>query len=79
MAQHPQRAELHAVKWRAEPETLKPRSFEIKHDPSVGFYFFVFKNGQCIRDHLQDSLEIAIEAGFENYGVPKDAWEEVEE
>jgi len=66
------------MKWRAESESLKPRSYEIKHDPLVGFYLYVFEAGQCIRDHLQDSLEIAFEAALEDYDVPKDAWKKIE-
>jgi len=67
------------MKWRATPSKLEPRSFEIKQDPFVGFYLYVFENGKCIRDHLQDSFEIAVESAMEDYDVPKDAWREVEE
>ncbi len=67
------------MKWRAEPEALKPRSFEIKCDPIVGFYLYVFEEGKCVRDHLQDSFEIAIESALEDYDVPKDAWRKVED
>jgi hypothetical protein len=62
------------MKWRAEPEFLKPRSFEIRRDPSVGYYLYVFEEGRCIRDHLQDTFEIAVESALEDYDVPKDAW-----
>jgi len=67
------------MKWRAESEALKPRSFEIKHDPLVGFYLYVFENGKCIRDHLQDTFEIAIDSASEDYDVPKTAWRKMEE
>ncbi len=67
------------MKWCVESEALMPRNFEIKHDPLVGFYLYVFENGKCIRDHLQDTLEIAIESAFEDYDVPKDAWRKAEE
>lgn len=67
------------MKWRAEQESLKPRSFEIKQEPSVGFYLFVLENGRCVRDELQDSFEIAIESARESYGVPLGAWEIVED
>ena len=66
------------MKWHAQPENLKPKRFEIEHDPIVGFYLYVFENGNCIQDHLQDTLEIAIETAMEDYDVPKDAWREVE-
>ena len=65
------------MKWRADSEFLKPRHYEIKHDPLVGFYLYVFEGDRCVRDHLQDTLEIAIESALEDYGVPKDAWRKV--
>jgi hypothetical protein len=67
------------MKWRANPKALEPRSFEIKHDPLVGFYLYVFESGKCIRDHLQDTFEIAVESAMEDYDVPEDAWRKVEE
>jgi hypothetical protein len=65
------------MKWRADSESLRPRYYEIKHDPPVGFYLYVFERGRCVEDHLQDSLEIAIDSALEDYGVPKDAWVKV--
>lgn len=67
------------MKWIAQPDSLKPRRFEIKHDPLAGCYLYVFENEKCIRDHLQDTLEFAIESAFDDYDVPKDAWKKVEE
>lgn len=67
------------MKWCADCESLKPRYYEIKHDPLVGFYLYVFEGGECVRDHLQDTLEVAIESALEDYDVPKDAWRKVEE
>ncbi len=67
------------MKWRATPESLKPRTFEIVADPFAGYYLYVFEEGRCIRDHLQDSFEIAVESALEDYHVPKDAWRMVEE
>ena len=66
------------MKWRADSESLKPRSYEIKHDPLVGFYLYVFQGDRCVRDHLQDTLEIAMESALVDYDVPKDVWREVE-
>ncbi len=66
------------MKWRANSESLKPRRYEIKHDPSAGFYLYVFEGDKCISDHLQDTLEIAMECAWEDYGVPKNVWEKVE-
>jgi hypothetical protein len=67
------------MKWISEPRHLTSRHFEIKHDPFAGFYLYVFENGKCVRDHLQDSLEIAIESALEDYGVPEDTWKKIEE
>ncbi len=67
------------MKWRAQPENLKPKRFEIQHDPTVGFYLYVVVGGICIRDHLQDTFEAAIESAMEDYNVPKGAWTEVED
>lgn len=66
------------MKWRADSESLKPRHYEIKHDPRVGFYLYVFEGAKCVRDHLQDTLEAAIDAALEDYCVPREAWREVE-
>ena len=67
------------MKWRANPDFLTPRHFEIKHDPLAGFYLYVYDGERCVRDDLQDSLEIAIECALEDYNVPKDAWIKVEQ
>lgn len=67
------------MKWRAKSESLKPRYFEIKEDPAAGYYLYVFEGNKCIYDHLQDSFEIAVECALEDYGVPKNAWEEIED
>ena len=66
------------MKLFAEPENLKPRRFVIKQDEAVGFYLYVYENERCIRDHLQDTLELAIEAAFEDYGVPTQSWKEID-
>lgn len=62
------------MKWRANCESYASRHFEIIYDPLAGFYFFVFEKGKCIRDDLQDTLEIAMECALEGYGIPKNAW-----
>jgi hypothetical protein len=67
------------MKWVADAKPLRPRRYEIKHDPSAGYYLFVYENDKCIRDHLQDTLEIVMECALEDYGVPKDLWRKVEE
>lgn len=66
------------MKWRANPESLKLRRYDIKHDPNIGFYLYVFENDKCITDYLQDTLELAMECALEDFGVPKGSWEKVE-
>ena len=67
------------MRWRAHLDTDSSRSYEIKKDLLAGFYFYVFEDNKCIRDHLQDTFEIAIECAWEDYGVPMDAWEKVDD
>jgi len=66
------------MKWIANTSPSKSQSYEIKHDPFVGFYLYVFEEEKCIHDHLQDTLEIAMECAWEDYGVPKNAWKKLE-
>ena len=67
------------MKWSANSESLKSRCYEIKYDPFTGFYFYVFEENVCIRDYLQDTLEIAMDSALEDYGVPKSAWKRAKE
>ncbi len=63
------------MKWQAKLKCFPQIYYEIKRGPSVGFYLYVFQNGKCIHDYLQDTLELAIEFAWEDFGVPKNAWE----
>jgi len=65
--------------WQAKTPSLIPMSYEIKYDPAAGFYFYVFKNNLCIKDYLQDTLDIAIEMAWEDFGVPKNVWKKVKD
>ena len=67
------------MRWLVNTFSPKSQSYEIKHDPSVGFYLYVFEGNKCIRDHLQDTLEMAMECAWEDYGVPKSAWKKIED
>lgn len=67
------------MKWLANFESLNHRHYEIQHDPSAGFYLYVFEENRCIYDQLQDTLEIAMECAWEDYGVPKYAWIKVDD
>ena len=65
------------MKWHAKLDSLTPRHYEIKYDPLIGFYLYVFEDGKCIRDYLQDTLDLAMECAWEDCGVPKEAWKKV--
>lgn len=66
------------MKWQTNFKSLKPRRYEIKHDPLVGFYFYVFEDGKCICDYLQNTLELAMDCAWEDFGVSKNVWERVD-
>ena len=57
----------------------KAKTFVIKGDVAAGFYIFVFQDGVCVQDYLQDTLEQAIEMAHDDFGVSKDAWVEEQE
>jgi len=62
---------LKSLMWHSNNESL---NLVIERDAKVGFYLYIFKNHECIKDLLLDSLECAIEYAWENYGVPMDSW-----
>ena len=66
------------MKWQAKLDSLTSRHYEIKHDPLVGFYLYIFEDSECIRDYLQGTLELAMGCAWEDFGVPKEAWKKVE-
>ena len=66
------------MKLIAEPENLKPRRFMIEQDEAAGFYLYVYEKDKCIRDYLQDTLDIAIDMAFEDFQVPRESWKRVD-
>lgn len=67
-------------KFRKFKSVCGEREFIIEEDlPDVGWYIYVFEKGKCIRDDLQDTLEIAKEVALEDYAVPVSSWTEVGE
>jgi len=49
--------------------------FRIEEDaPEVGAYLYVYENGQCVYDYLQDSIEMCKEFALEEFSVPLDSW-----
>jgi hypothetical protein len=67
------------MKWIAELSGTKQLTLTIKHDRYAGYYLYVYIDGKDTYDYLQDTLEIAMEQAQEQFGVPLDAWEKVEE
>lgn len=65
------------MKWRAKSKSFE-QYYEIVQEPSLGFYLYVFENGECTYDYLQETLELSFECAEEFYGIPKDAWEQIE-
>ena len=58
--------------------TRAGKNFVIEQDiPEVGWYLYVYKNGNCIADHLQNDYETIIDAAKERYGIPKNKWTEI--
>ena len=66
------------MKWSAVNTQDSSRTFEIKHDSLVGYYLYVFENGKCINDHLQDSLKDAFEFAERDYMLPKSFWKKID-
>lgn len=51
----------------------------VEEDVSVGCYLYVWvlDSGQLVFDTLQDSPEICVEVGKEEFDIPEDQWIEV--
>lgn len=62
------------MRYKAKFADPKNYSYEIYRDPVAGFYLYVYSKGKCVKDYLQDTLDIAIEQAREGYGVPEDSW-----
>lgn len=66
------------MKWEAEIENPKKLRFIIDYDEYAGYYLYVYEGDVDIYDFLQDTLEIAKRQALEDFGVPLDAWKQVE-
>ena len=53
--------------------------FSIEHDSSIGWYLYVYQEGKCVRDYLQDSELKAKEQAAEDFDVDFSLWHEEEE
>lgn len=51
------------------------RIFKIEEDyPEVGVYLYVYENGRCTCDYLQDNIAMCKKFAFEEFNVPIDSW-----
>lgn len=54
--------------------------FRIEEDlPDIGAYLYVYEMGVCIQDYLQDDIATCKQIALEDYNVPLEIWEELEE
>jgi hypothetical protein len=52
------------------------RVFKIEEDyPEAGAYLYVYVDGRCTHDYLQDNVEMCKAFAFEEFNVPADSWE----
>lgn len=66
------------MKWEAEISHPKPLRFIIDFDEFVGYYLYVYEGEKNTYDFLQDTLYWAKQQAFEDFGVPWDAWKQIE-
>ena len=49
--------------------------FKIEEDyPEAGVYLYVYENGQCVKDCLQNDISTCKAIALEEYNVPMDSW-----
>ncbi len=61
------------MRWESTYSHPKGWTFEITQDLKAGYYLWVYKTDETM-DHLQDTLSIAKEQAYEDFGVPEDTW-----
>lgn len=63
------------MKFKILVSKYSKRVFKIEEDfPEVGAYLYVYEKGECIKDYLQDSIDLCKEFALEEFGVPLDSW-----
>jgi hypothetical protein len=68
------------MKFKILTTEFNGRKFKIEEDyPEVGLYLYVYEAEKCIKDYLQNDIEICKQIAFEDYKVPLDKWEMKEE
>jgi len=67
------------MKWAADYKDQKDRKFVIKHGQKAGYYLYAYnKIGGEFFDGLQVTLQFAKEDALAEFGVPLEAWKQVE-
>lgn len=52
--------------------------FKVEEDyPEIGAYLYVYENGRCEYDYLQNSIKDCMEFAVEQFGVPINSWNEL--
>jgi hypothetical protein len=52
-------------------------NFKIEEDlPEVGVYLYVYRDNKCIKDYLQNNIEICKKIALEEFGVPIGKWDQ---
>ncbi len=65
-------------KYKSFEAIVGDSKFVIEEDkPEIGWYLYVYQNGVCTHDFLQDSMAIAKEQAKEQFSVPLDKWKEI--
>jgi hypothetical protein len=57
---------------------LANRVFVIEQDGRVGWYLYVYAGERCTHDYVQDTLALAKSHAATQFGVPEDAWGEMD-
>ena len=67
-------------KFRIYESLQDNRLFRIEEDYlEVGVYLYVFENGKCIKDYLQNDINTCKSIALEDYSVPINSWKLKEE
>ena len=73
------------IKYIAEHEgrkyTIEPEEFTDDHtqEKMIWYYVYAWTEKGAEYDHLQDTLVMAKECAFEEFGVPLNSWEKLNE
>jgi len=52
--------------------------FRIEEDyPEVGAYLYIYEDGICIKDFLQNSIKDCMEIALEKYQITFDKWNKI--